>query len=151
MWGKWVFFERGPSYTQDESTMIGKWPSNDPKSSFFQVPASHKASKRRSLEASRSADPNVIPKWHQVNLRILSLLLIGSAVGFSISLGFLPFAGHFFAPDPFCFNLCSPCSCRGPGGGREAIWILYITAELLGRRNMVLHMPLPHIRHTRSL
>ena len=99
-----MFFEREPSYTQDESTMIGKWPSHDPKLSFFQV-----------------SDPNVIPKWHQVNLKVLSLLLIGSAVGFSISLGFLPFAGHFFAPDPVCFNLCSPCSCRGPGGGREAI------------------------------
>ena len=94
-----MFFEREPSYTQDESTMIGKWPSHDPKSSFFQV-----------------SDPNVIPKWHQVNLKVLSLLLIGSAVGFSISLGFLPFAGHFFAPDPFCVNLSLPVLVVGLAG-----------------------------------
>ena len=27
-----MFFERGPSYTKGESTMIAKWPSSDPKS-----------------------------------------------------------------------------------------------------------------------
>ena len=73
MWGKRVFFENGPSYTQSDSTMIAKWPSSYPKSptdtqtnsKLTQTwPQSNPKVPTKSPPHAASA-PKVNPKWRQ--------------------------------------------------------------------------------------
>ena len=70
MWGKWLFFENVPSYTQSDSTMIPQWSQSDLKSPSYTQSDPTVAPKSTS---NARLDPKVTPKCSQSHPQLLKV------------------------------------------------------------------------------